>query len=238
MAEQFTNKAQTTLNGGINNSTTSIVVTSATGFPSAGNFRIIVKAEGANTDEIMTVTAVSGTTYTVTRASEAVAGVQAASAHASGAIVKHVLTAASLSANLDGAWTSYTPTLTATVTNPTVVNGTLVGAYKLIGTKTCAFRVAYARGSSDTAGSGSWRVALPFTSGGRQIAAFSVIDSGTSYYVGIAQISSGSATTGDLNVAQAPNTNSTAGATTITHNSPFTWATNDELIISGIIELQ
>jgi len=96
MSEQLANKAKTTLNGAINNSVTSLVVTSATGFPATGDFRILIKAEGANTDEILTVTAVSGTTFTVTRASEAIAGAQSASSHASGAEVIHVLTAGAL----------------------------------------------------------------------------------------------------------------------------------------------
>lgn len=100
MAEQFSNKATTTLNGAIDNSQTSITVTSATGFPTSGDFRIVVPAEGANTDEIMTVTAVSGTTWTVTRASEEIAGVQTASAHSSGATVSHVLTAGGLIARM------------------------------------------------------------------------------------------------------------------------------------------
>lgn len=237
MAELFKNKASTTLNGAINNSTTSVVVTSAANFPATGTFRIVVDV-GTASEEIMTVTSVSSNTFTVTRASEIIAGVQTAFSHADLASVKHVLTAGALTGIYDGAWTSYTPTLTATVTNPTVVNGSLVGRYKLLGDKTCAFRVAYGRGSSDTAGSGNWRVALPFTSGGRQIASLTIIDSGTSYYVGIAQISSGSSTTGDLNVAQAPNVASGAGAVSVTHNAPFTWATNDELVISGVMEIQ
>lgn len=95
MSEQFTNKATTTLNGAINNSVTSIVVTSATGFPTTGEFRIVV-TPGAGTEEIMTVTAVSGTTWTVTRASEVIGGDQTARSHSNGAAVKHVLTVGAL----------------------------------------------------------------------------------------------------------------------------------------------
>lgn len=101
MAEQFSNNAQTTLNGAITNVASTLIVTSATGFPTSGNFRILIKAEGANTDEICTVTAVSGTTFTISRASEATAGVQSASAHGSGATIAHVLTAASVRAWID-----------------------------------------------------------------------------------------------------------------------------------------
>lgn len=96
MSEQLTNAAQTTLNGSVTNVATTLVVTSATGFPATGDFRCIISAEGANTDEIVKVTAVSGTTFTITRASEPYAGVQTASAHASGATITHVITADTL----------------------------------------------------------------------------------------------------------------------------------------------
>jgi hypothetical protein len=97
MAEQFANKTQTTLNGAIDSDDTSLVVTSATGFPTSGTFRIFIKGEGANTDEICTVTGVSGTTFTIMRASEAIGGTQVASAHSTGVDVIHVLTAGALS---------------------------------------------------------------------------------------------------------------------------------------------
>lgn len=95
MAEQFTNRAETTLNGAIDDNDTSLVVTSATGFPTSGDFRIVIDSRTA-TEEILTVTAVSGTTFTVTRATEAIAGVQTAFSHSDGATVKHVLTAGAL----------------------------------------------------------------------------------------------------------------------------------------------
>lgn len=96
MAEQYRNNVVTTLNGAIDDNDTSLVVTSATGFPTAGTFRILIKAEGANADEICTVTAVSGTTFTIIRASESTGGVQTASAHGNGATIALVLTAESL----------------------------------------------------------------------------------------------------------------------------------------------
>ena len=86
--EQFTNNAQTTLNNGGNvaSGDTSFVVTSASGFPLAANFRIIIDSE------IMLVTGLSGTTWTVLRAQE---GTSAAS-HTNGAAVTHVLTSGSM----------------------------------------------------------------------------------------------------------------------------------------------
>jgi hypothetical protein len=97
MVDRFSNAAQTQLNGAIDNSVTSITIDSATGFPETAPFRILVEAEGANSNEIMTVTAGAGTTsWTVTRASEAYAGVQSASSHADNAVIKHVFTAGSI----------------------------------------------------------------------------------------------------------------------------------------------
>jgi hypothetical protein len=86
--EQFANNASSTLNGAINSSVTSLVVTSATGFPTVGNFRLLIDSE------IMLVTAVSGTTFTVTRGIEGTA----AASHSNGATVTAILTAGSLAA--------------------------------------------------------------------------------------------------------------------------------------------
>jgi len=85
--ELFVNGAiNTTLASGITNVATSLTVASATGFPTSGNFRIVVESE------IMLVTAVSGTTFTVTRGVE---GTNPA-AHSGGTIVKVSLTGGSI----------------------------------------------------------------------------------------------------------------------------------------------
>ena len=59
-----------------------------------------------------------------------------------------------------GAWTSYTPSWTATTTNPTVGNGTLIGRYQKIG-RTVIFHVNLICGSTTTYGSGSYNFTLP-----------------------------------------------------------------------------
>lgn len=91
MAEKIANLARTTLVGKISAGATSLTVVSALNFPASGNFRLIVDSE------ILLVTAVSGTTFTITRASEETV----ASEHAAGAVVTHVLTAGSLSKLLE-----------------------------------------------------------------------------------------------------------------------------------------
>lgn len=85
--EQFANNAGSVLNGGINNSVTSLVVSSAASFPATGIFSILIDSE------IMTVSAVSGTTFTVVRGAE---GTTAAS-HSNGASVDMIETARSMS---------------------------------------------------------------------------------------------------------------------------------------------
>lgn len=80
--EKLSNFATTTLSSGINNSVTSLTVASATNFPISGNFRITIDSE------ILLVTAVSGTTFTVVRGVE---GTSAAS-HSSDATVGNCLT--------------------------------------------------------------------------------------------------------------------------------------------------
>jgi hypothetical protein len=81
--EYFANNAQTTLNANITSGQTTLAVTSASGFPAQGNFRILIDSE------LMIVTGVSGTTFTVTRGAE---GTTAAS-HISTALVTQILTA-------------------------------------------------------------------------------------------------------------------------------------------------
>lgn len=93
MAELFSNNPQTTLNGAITSGAVSLVVTSATNFSSSGNFRILIDAE------IFLVTAVAGTTFTVTPGSE---GTTQAN-HANGATVTQILTAGALGGQSDAA---------------------------------------------------------------------------------------------------------------------------------------
>lgn len=86
MSEQYANNAATTLNGTITSGALSLVVLSATAFPTTGNFQIIIE------DEIIQVTAVAGTTFTIVRGREGTT----AAAHSSGATVTQVLTRDSL----------------------------------------------------------------------------------------------------------------------------------------------
>lgn len=84
--QQFKNFADSTLNGGIDNSVTSIVVVDGSRFPSDGEFYVVVDSE------IILVSARSGNTLTVSRGQEGTTAVS----HSSGATITWVLTAATL----------------------------------------------------------------------------------------------------------------------------------------------
>lgn len=92
MSERIVNAANSYITATMDNSQTTMVVANASSFPGSATFRCLIKAEGANTNEIVTVTSVAGNTFTITRASEAYAGSSAASAHTSNAAVWHVIT--------------------------------------------------------------------------------------------------------------------------------------------------
>ena len=86
LKEQLKNASQTTLNGAIDASQSSIVVTDGSVFPSTGNFRLVIGSE------ILTCSARSTNTLTVTRGAEG----STAASHSSGAAVTHIVTAASV----------------------------------------------------------------------------------------------------------------------------------------------
>lgn len=96
--EKFANNASTTLNGSIIAGASSLTVTSAAGFPSSGQFRILVD------NEIIIVGAVSGTTFSsLTRGAETTTD----TGHSNGATITHILTAGGLT-NLPVAGTQIT----------------------------------------------------------------------------------------------------------------------------------
>jgi hypothetical protein len=84
--ERFANKASTTLAAGIGSGDLSLTVASAALFPTSGQFRIIIE------NEILLVSAVAGTTFTVARGQEGTT----ATSHGSGMPVTCILTAAAV----------------------------------------------------------------------------------------------------------------------------------------------
>jgi hypothetical protein len=86
--ERFANNADSTLNGAINNSTTTIIVADGSSFPSIGDFRLLLGSD-ADTGEIVLATARSGNTITVVRGQESTS----AQSWTDGTTVTHILTA-------------------------------------------------------------------------------------------------------------------------------------------------
>lgn len=80
--------ARTTLSSGINSTATSITVGSTSGFPGSYPYTLIIDQDLV-TEEIVTVTAGSGTTLTVTRGVDGSSGVS----HSAGAAVNHGVSA-------------------------------------------------------------------------------------------------------------------------------------------------
>ena len=68
--------------------------------------------------------------------------------------------AAATSAAAIGQWTSYTPTWTAVTTNPTLGNGSIVGAYRRIGDSS-EIEITISLGSTSTIGSGNYSISMP-----------------------------------------------------------------------------
>lgn len=59
-----------------------------------------------------------------------------------------------------GAWTSYTPTWTASTTNPTIGNGTITGAYLQVNKLVmCYGKITV--GTTTTAGTGAYTISVP-----------------------------------------------------------------------------
>jgi hypothetical protein len=84
--ERFANNPASTLAGGINDAVTTLTVADASSFPTAGTFRLLVG------DELMLVTGVSGSTFTVVRGSEG----STATSHSSGVNLTAVLTSGAI----------------------------------------------------------------------------------------------------------------------------------------------
>jgi hypothetical protein len=81
----------TTITSGITSSSTTVVVGSTTGYPASFPFVLALDYNTAS-EELVTVTAVAGLTLTITRGYNGTT----AQAHATGAVVRHVITAQDL----------------------------------------------------------------------------------------------------------------------------------------------
>ncbi len=139
----------TTLTGDINASVTTAVVAAATGFPSSTPYTMIIDQDTVN-EEVVEVTARSGTTLTITRGVDGTTGI----AHTAGAAIEHGFSARDFSESRQHEDASEqvhglasgsavigendTQTMTnKTLTNPTInaatVSGTITGGATMTG---------------------------------------------------------------------------------------------------------
>lgn len=114
-------------------------------------------------------------------------------------VVGETVTAAMLNAEIRDqfnsmfdAWTPYTPSWTASTTNPVLGNGTLAGQYIKWG-RTCTASVILTMGSTTTYGSGNYTFTLPFTAAAATVSYLGVARLGAArIWLGHAVVSSGS----------------------------------------------
>lgn len=128
-------------------------------------------------------------------------------------------------------WTSFTPTWTSSGTPPTIGDGSLLGAYKLIG-KTLYIRVYWAAGSTTTFGTGQYFFDLPggvaAKGGVQQSLAAKGFDFSTGFSYSLAAYVVGGATKIEM---------TSNGAGVVGATSPITWAVTDSISITGVIEI-
>ena len=128
-----------------------------------------------------------------------------------------------------GGYTAYTPTWTATTTNPSLGNGTIVGGYRRIG-DVVDFYFVLTMGTTTTFGTGSWRFTLPVAvadANNNYGYIGNALDSGTAWYSGL--IGSGAIIPSTTTFGM----RNTADTSSISSTVPFTWATNDVLLFKG-----
>jgi len=135
---------------------------------------------------------------------------------------------------LDTLWTSYTPTWTASSSNPSIGNGTIEGYYKLIG-KTCFVRGNIAMGSTTTFGSGEWYVELPFPAKHADgiLMTANLLDNGTAWFNAVLN----GARAGFNTKAPIQYQGGAGTALDVNATQPFTWTSTDRFLWNGSYEI-
>lgn len=133
------------------------------------------------------------------------------------------------------AWTAYTPSWTASGSNPAIGNGSITGQYKVIG-KTLYLRITMQTGTTTTFGSGTYRVSLP---GG-----VALQTSGSEIQVAPANINTPSKSWVGQALGVAANSYLSLYATTVTGDAqpcsptvPAAWSNTSAFYINGVFEI-
>jgi hypothetical protein len=138
---------------------------------------------------------------------------------------------------MSSAWTAYTPDWTTDGgTQPVLNNGTITGAYKVIG-KTCFVRVKLNPGSTTTFGSGAFQFSLPFSASSADGVQFpcSILNDGFAWYQGIVNGTYSGVTNKSAIIAQSAGGVNSSEAVTATH--PFTFGSADSIQFNGSYEI-
>lgn len=128
--------------------------------------------------------------------------------------------------DIASAWTTYTPTWIGSISNPSIGNGTLTGAYKRIGS-TVFFRIRLTVGSTTSFGSGSYSLSLPLPVIDEQPAAAIFRDNSSATEFSLtAWLQSGTTILHIVN----------SSGQQVNPSVPVVWANVDRLEIAGVYE--
>lgn len=135
----------------------------------------------------------------------------------------------------NNSWASFVPNFTASVTDPVIGDGTVLGKYKQIG-KTVFLKINIVMGNSTTFGSGNYNISLPVTAKDNSgiILPATYLQNGTGYFLGSA-INEYDGSNSHVTLMAIDST-TPAMATTVSPSVPFTWASTDTIHISGSYE--
>lgn len=134
-------------------------------------------------------------------------------------------------ARLNRPWTSYSVSWTASTTNPTVGDGTLIGKYRYLDSDTVQVKILLIPGSMTTYGSGGYRFSLPVPASGPDLYLPSAALLGSSLYslVGWGNTSSPTSTL----FMYRGNVTSTENLASWTATTPVTFAAGHRVSVLG-----
>jgi hypothetical protein len=141
-----------------------------------------------------------------------------------------ILDATGLRMSGGGAWTSYTSTLTATTTNPSIGNGAIDAAYSQQG-KIVTFAIECSIGSTTTRGVGTWQFSLPVAPRASRYTAVAaaVTANGIADYTAVGRIQ-GAQRIERVLIA------TSAAANSLSHSMPASLPAGSLILISGTYE--
>lgn len=137
---------------------------------------------------------------------------------------------AALWTGLQAPWDTYTPSWTASGTNPSLGNGSLTGRFFQMGKTIVSWSVNLTIGSTTTFGTGQWLITPPSVAPtGRYACIAEYLDLGTAQYTGRATF-----TGTQIYMFATPTTAGGPDRPVAAGTVPFNWTTGDQLNIAGM----